>query len=228
MIGIYDSGSGGLSALSAIRKREKNVDIIYRGDLKNAPYGIKSREELVPLIQRNLERLRSVGCEHILVACMTASSLISHLSLKEQQGVYSIIDCVGESAYSATKNGRVGIVSTSRTMKEGKLREYLVLRGVFVSQSEADALVPLAEAGQTSPNDPLVMDAVVKAVTPHLRAGVDTLVLGCTHFPYFTNAFRLAIGEGVTLVPSGESGATGFLKQISKDVLKGQGHIHFI
>lgn len=228
MIGIYDSGSGGLHALCAIRKRCPNADILYRGDLAHAPYGTKTREQLLPILRENLSLFRALGCHHILLACMTASSLLPLLSYEDGRGVYPITDAVGMSALALTKNKRVGIVSTSRTMKEGRLKDCLSAHGVSVSESEADILVALAERGQTSPSDTEVRAIVQASVETHLRAGVDTLVLGCTHFPYFEEAFRYAMGEGVSLISSAQAGALSFLKQIPKDVLKGQGHIHFI
>ena len=228
MIGIYDSGSGGLASLCVLYKKAPTADILYRGDLPNAPYGTRTKEELVPILKENLSRFQTLGCQYVLIACMTASSIIPYLPEEEKRIVYPIIDYVGQRTVDLTKNRRVGVVSTSRTMKEGRLKNYLISRGISVTESEADALVPLAERGQTSPEDAAVKDAVQRATEIHRRAGVDTLVLGCTHFPYFTEAFREAMGEGVELVSSAEVGADGFLKQIPKDVLKGQGHIHFI
>ena len=228
MIGIYDSGSGGLTALCALREQAGEVDILYRGDLLHAPYGIRSREELLPILGENIAYLRSLGCEHILVACMTASALIPLLPKEEQRHIYPITDYVGARALAVSRTKRIGIVSTSRTMLEGRLREYLQARCATVSESAADRLVPLAERAQTSPRDSTVTEVIAEAVAVHREAGVDTLVLGCTHFPFFTEAFREAMGERVALVSSSQAGALGFLKQIPKDVLKGQGHIHFI
>ena len=227
MLGIYDSGSGGLRALSTIREREPDADILYRGDLKHAPYGTRQREDLIRIIMQNIERFHALGCAHILVACMTASSLIPALPPAYRQGVYPIIDYVGARAAALSREGRIGIVSTSRTMKEGGLRRYLLAHGVSVTESEADALVPLVEE-EVSQSDIRVTDAIARATRIHREAQVDTLVLGCTHFPFFTDAFRKVMGEDVALIPSGEVGAEAFLKQIPKDVLKGKGHIHFI
>lgn len=228
MVGIYDSGSGGLGSLMTLREIAPCADILYRGDLGNAPYGTKSREQLLPIIKQNIVELRERGCAHILVACMTASSLIPHLSEQERIGVYPITEYVGVSALQSTRSARVGIVSTSRTMQEGRLRTYLQSHGIFVSESEADALVPLAERGMTSPQHPQVRRIIAHATLPHKEARVDTLVLGCTHFPYFTEAFRQAMGEEVQLVSSSTAGAKGFFKQIPKEVLACQGRIQFI
>ena len=228
MIGIYDSGSGGLTALSALRRTLPDTDILYRGDLKRAPYGTKTREELLPILRENLNDFRAYGCQSILVACMTASSLLPYLSEQERCGAVPITDFVGACAVRATRTGRVGVVSTSVTMREGRLKSYLLSHGLSLSESAADALVPLAERGEISKNSPRVRRAIADAVEIHKSRGVDTLILGCTHFPYFTEAFREAMGEEVSLISSGEAGALGFLKQIPKDVLKGKGHIQFI
>ena len=112
-------------------------------------------------------------------------------------------------------------------MKEGRLRNFLLAHGALVTESEADALVPLAEEN-VSPCADRIREIVAHATRIHREAKVDTLVLGCTHFPFFADTFHKVMGEDVILVPSGAVGAEDFLKQIPKDVLKGQGHIHFI
>ena len=228
MLGIYDSGSGGLTSLCALRALAPSADIFYRGDLLRAPYGTRSREELLPIIRENLSDLRRHGCEHILIACMTASSLIPLLDEEERQGIFPITDGVADRALATTKAGRIGIVSTTRTMREARLRDRLLSHHIVPTESCADALVPLAEKGEISLQSEAVRKVIFTAVAPHKKARVDTLILGCTHFPYFTDAFHALMGEGVTLIPSGKVGAEEFLKQIPKDVLKGKGHIHFI
>ena len=228
MLGIYDSGSGGLTALSALRALAPRANILYRGDLLRAPYGTRSREELLPIIRENLTLLRRLGAEQILVACMTASSLSHLLPKQEQKGVTPIIDCVAERAIATTRTGRVGIVSTTRTMREGRLRDRLLSHNIQPTESVGDALVPLAERGEIFKESPEVRKAIADAVAVHQRAGVDTLILGCTHFPYFTDAFREALGDEVHLIPSGEVGAEEFFTRLPKNVLQGKGHIHFI
>ncbi len=227
MLGIYDSGSGGLHALATIKAHVPGANILYRGDLGHAPYGTRQREELIQIIKQNIERFHALGCAHILVACMTASSLIPDLPPEYKEGVYPIIDYVGAHSLALSCGGRIGIVSTSRTMKEGRLRNFLLTHGALVTESEADALVPLAEEN-ASPCDDRIREIVAHATRIHREAKVDTLVLGCTHFPFFADTFHKVMGEDVILVPSGAVGAEEFLKQIPKDVLKGQGHIHFI
>ena len=227
MLGIYDSGSGGLHALATIKAKAPDANILYRGDLSRAPYGTREREDLIQIIKQNIEHFHALGCTHILVACMTASSLTPDLPPEYKEGVFPIVDYVGARSLALSRGGRIGIVSTSRTMKEGRLRNFLLAHGAPVTESEADALVPLAEEN-VSPCDDRIGEIVAQATRIHREAKVDTLVLGCTHFPFFSDTFHKVMGEDVTLVPSGEVGAEEFLKQIPKDVLKGQGHIHFI
>lgn len=228
MIGVYDSGSGGLTALSHLVRLAPDADLFYRGDLKNAPYGIKSAAQLVPIIEENTNRFLSLGVEHILVACVTASSLYSYLSPNIRAHLYPITHAVANAAARATASGRIGVVSTTRTMREGVLCRLLTERAYPPTQSTADPLVRLAEQGITDPEHPEVREAVRAACLVHKRAGVDTLVLGCTHFPLFAKAFAAQMGEGVSLIDSGYEGAIAFLTQIPKDVLVGQGQVHFI
>ncbi len=228
MVGVYDSGSGGLSSLVRLKECYPLCDVIYRGDLPNAPYGTKDKETLIPIIENNLRSLYACGAKHILIACVTASSLYPYLSPEVRRGAYPIIDYIAAATLEKTRTRRVGIVSTSRTMKEGALKQALLKHGLSVSESEADALVPLCEAGRTAPTDGAVFETVARACRVHKEHGVDTLVLGCTHFPHFRLTFSREMGEGVTLVPSGEVGADGFIRSIPKSVLCGKGRVHFI
>ena len=228
MIGVYDSGSGGLTALSHLLRLAPCADICYLGDLPHAPYGTKTRAELIPIIEENTLRFLALGAEHILVACVTASSLYSHLSPKTQSHLYPITFAISDACAMRTRTGRVGIVSTTRTMREGVIKGLLTHRGLTPTESSADALVLLAERGLTSPEHPEVRDAIKKACLVHQAADVDTLILGCTHFPLFRTAFAEQMGEGVALIDSGREGALAFLQSISKDVLAGRGQVHFI
>ena len=228
MIGVYDSGSGGLTALSHLVRLAPDADIFYRGDLAHAPYGTKSADELIPIIEENAARFFALGIEHILLACVTASSLYSLLSPETKSHLYPITVAVADAAHKATKTGRVGIVSTTRTMQTGVLCRLLTERGHPPMQSAADLLVRLAEQGITSPTHPEVRRAVREACLIHKEAGVDTLVLGCTHFPLFAEAFAKEMGEEVALIDSGREGAFAFINEIPKRVLLGQGQIHFI
>ena len=228
MIGVYDSGSGGLTALTHLLRLAPSADICYRGDLSNAPYGTKSANELVPIIEQNTARLLSLGAAHILLACVTASSLYSYLSPKAKSHLYPITFALADAAARKTKTGKIGIISTTRTMREGVLSRLLCEREFSTVQSTADPLVQLAERHMTDPAHPEVRQAVKAACLLHKRAEVDTLILGCTHFPLFSLAFAEEMGRDVTLIDSGYEGALAFLNQIPKRVLLGQGQIHFI
>lgn len=228
MIGVYDSGSGGLTAFAHLRRLAPDADIFYRGDLENAPYGTKTREELVPIIEKNAARFFSLGIEHILIACVTASSLYPYLKPTTRARVYPITHAAADATVQAAKMGKVGVISTTRTMREGVLNRLLRERGYSPTESTADPLVILAERKITDPRHPEVQNAVSRACRIHKEAGVAALLLGCTHFPLFYEAFAKEMGEGVALIDSGREGACAFLHTTAKNVLAGRGQVHFI
>ena len=229
MLGVLDSGRGGLSALARLRAALPLADIAYLADTKNLPYGEKSAEALLPLVASALSRLYAFGCHKILIACVTASSLHSRLPSHLQEVSTPIIDATADAAVRATKNGRIGILATDRTVREGVLRRAILERSpsLCVRQNAAPSLVTLVEEGALSPNDPRVLCTVWQALVPHLLADADTLVLGCTHFPSLTPVFRRLCPK-TTLVASGEVGADAFLSRLGDEDKIGMGRTIYL
>ena len=216
MLGVFDSGRGGLGALARLRACLPDADVAYLADTKHLPYGQKSAEELLPLIESGLWRLCSLGCEKILIACVTASSLHSRLPKELRHIAVPIVDAAADAAVRATKNERIGIVATERTVREGVLCRAIKDRSatLCVTQGAAPSLVTLVEEGVLSPSDPRALRAVWQSLLPHLSANADTLVLGCTHFSALAPVFH-RLCPHITLIPSGEVGADAFLSHLT-------------
>lgn len=229
MLGVLDSGRGGLSALCRLRSSLPTADIAYLADTKHLPYGEKRAEELIPLIERALERLLALGCHKILIACVTASSLHARLCDRLQAISTPIVDATAEAAVRATKNGRVGIVATHRTVRQGVLRQALLRLAPSLSLTECAApeLVTLVEEGILSPNDPRALCAVWRALVPHLRGEADTLVLGCTHFSALAPVFH-RLCPSLFWIPSGEVGADAFLSSLRAEDKSGEGRTIYL
>ena len=224
MLGVFDSGRGGLGALCELRSLLPTADIAYLSDTKNLPYGEKSPETLIPLIERALNKLYSLGCTRILIACVTASSLHSRLSPTLRHVCFPIITPVAQEAARVSKGGRIGIVATARTVKEGVLYRRLIDDGsIHVEESVGTGLVELVEAGRTDENDAEALCAAYRALVPHLKSRVDTLLLGCTHYPSLSPLFRRLLPSDTVLVPSGEVGARAFVRTLSDEDCIGQG-----
>lgn len=228
MLGVFDSGRGGLSALSQLRSILPDADITYLADTQHLPYGNKSAEELIPLIEHAILRLYDHGCERVLIACVTASSLYDRLSVGVQRISYPIIPAIAQAAAHASR-GRIGIVATARTVREGILRCALSGRGFCpVSESVGEGLVELVEAERTDEHDAEALSAVWRTLAPHLRARIDTLILGCTHYPALTALFRRFLPDSVTLIPSGEVGACAFADTLCAADCRGGGITRFL
>ena len=229
MLGVFDSGRGGLGALARLRASLPLADIAYLADTKNLPYGEKSAETLLPLIESALDRLLALGCEKILIACVTASSLHSRLPNRLREVSTPIVDATADAAVRATKNARIGIIATERTVREGVLCQALLnhTSSLSVTQSAAPSLVSLVEEGALSKNDPRTLGAVWHALVPHLLAGADTLVLGCTHFPALTPVFQ-RLCPHATLIPSGEVGADAFWRTLQDEDKAGSGRTIYL
>ena len=209
-IGVFDSGVGGLSAVRVLRALLPGEDILYFGDTANVPYGGKSVEELRSLASASSRLLAGKGAKALLVACGTVSS-----NCLEVVGRASGLPCCGVlrgaalRACNTTRNGRVGVLSTEATARSGAFeREIRALRPeLAVFSFGTSRLVPLAEAGRTEYSDPLVREAVEDAAARFSGAGIDTLILGCTHYPLLEEVIGDFMGPDVTLIDSGAEAA---------------------
>ncbi len=212
MIGIFDSGLGGLTALAELRHHRPDLDITYYADTAHLPYGAKSEEDIRRLTAEGISHLIACGADTILVACGTASSV----ALPRLTGRYSVplIGVVEPAAHLArhyTKNNKIGVIGTAATVRsrafEAALRREASVR---VFTAACPLLVHLAENGFTAPHDPVAAAAVAHYLAPLREAGIDTLLLGCTHFPLLAGAIAAYLPH-VRLIGAGEAAADALL-----------------
>ena len=206
MLALLDSGVGGLTVARALRSLCPSVDILYLADSANAPYGTKSERELLPLLVRSIEALLARGGARVVLACITASCLYDRLPEALKPRVIPILPFVAEAI--AASGGHVGIIATEATVHSAALPRALLKYGCHspVERCAAQALVALAEAGRTDASDPEVREALERAISPLLYRGVDTLVLGCTHFSRISGIIG-HIFEGAAIIDSAKIGA---------------------
>jgi glutamate racemase len=191
-IGIFDSGIGGLTVARAIARRLPAEDLIYLGDTARLPYGTKSAATVVRYSERAVDLLLRYPIKAVVVACNTASahaleSLRSHTELP----VLGVIDPGARAARDATRGGRIGIAGTEATIRSGAYQRSLAAQfGWSPSELETRVvarawplMVPLAEEGWVE--HPVARLTLETYLEPFVAAGVDTLVLGCTHYPVF-------------------------------------------
>ncbi len=190
-VGIYDSGFGGLTLMRAVRELLPHESLVYLGDGKNCPYGTRSCGEIQQLAEQAVERLLGVGCKMIVVACNTATAVaIDYLRAK-----YSEIDIVGmepavKPACRLTKSGVVGVLATQRSL-EGDLFHRTAAKyskDVKVIARFGRGFVEIVE--QNREECPESEATVREVVEPMVEAGVDQIVLGCTHYPFLIPLLR--------------------------------------
>ncbi len=200
-IGVFDSGVGGLSILRELRRQLPTESILYFADQAHVPYGPRSIEQVREFSFGVARFLMAQGAKVIVVACNTASAA----ALYPLREAFPAMPFVGmepavKPAARDTQTGVIGVIATEATF-QGELYASVVGRfaqGVRVETQACPTFVTLAEAGET--DTPRAHTAVRQCLAPLLAAGIDQLVLGCTHFPFLKSAIEEAIGPGVTLV----------------------------
>lgn len=204
-IGIFDSGVGGLTIYKEIHKILPNESIIYLADSINAPYGEKSKEEIIDISIKNTEFLLSKGCKIIVVACNTASTNAVHY-LRENFNVPFIrVQPAIKPAALNSQTKVVGILATKGTLKSDLLLEtsQRFAQGVEVVEQVGEGLVSLIENGKMHSSE---MDALLEThIQPMLKKNIDYLVLGCTHYPLLTPQIKTLVGDNVSVLDSGEA-----------------------
>jgi glutamate racemase len=219
-IGIFDSGIGGLTVMSAIRERLPNETLVYLGDTARVPYGSKSPETVIKYAWQCSNFLVEKGVKAIVVACNTASAVaLSELSRGLKIPVLGVIEPGAEAAIAKSKRRAIGVIATQATIASNAYGKALKsLDGEVRVVSRATPLfVPLVEEGWV---DNEVVAAAVKRYLEGMHdEGIDVLILGCTHYPLLKNAIQNEIGVDVQLVDSAETTALA-LEQllISRDI----------
>jgi glutamate racemase len=202
-IGIFDSGIGGLSVVKEIKRHLPYVDIIYFGDTARLPYGTKSQSTIIKFSIENILFLLKQGVKLIVIACNTSSSIaLSVVRRHFRIPIIGVIQPGAREAVRISKNKRIGVIGTPATIRSGayeKEIERIDCRIKVVSQA-CPLFVPLVEEGWL---DGKIAPAVAnKYLSPLKKYKIDTLILGCTHYPLLKPTIKKVIGPGVTLVDS--------------------------
>jgi glutamate racemase len=206
-IGIFDSGVGGLTVQRALLEALPGADTIYLGDTARLPYGTKSAATVTLYSLRGARVLEARGIDLLVVACNTASA-VALPALREALPVpvLGVVEPGARAAVKATSGGRIGVIGTAGTIGSGAYQAALrALRPDAVVVARACPLfVPLAEEGWTDPDDEVVRGVARRYLAPLRAERIDTLVLGCTHYPLLRAAIAAEL-PGVTLVDSAET-----------------------
>lgn len=205
LIGVFDSGVGGLSILDEALDQLAEHDYIYLADSTNTPYGEKSSEWIAARSLTLCQYLAEEGCDAIVVACNTATAeAIKDIRQKLNIPIIGVEPGIKPAAMQ-TQNGIVGVLATEATLNSDKFNALLATLPAncqFIRQAGA-GLVPLIESGDAESEETL--ELLAKHLEPIQDAGADTLVLGCTHYPFLRKAIRKLLGDSITLIDTSEA-----------------------
>ena len=205
-IGVFDSGLGGLTAVRELMNLMPGEDIVYFGDTGRVPYGSRSTETIIKYAREDAEFLKQFDPKAIVVACGTVSA--NALDILQQENtvpVLGVVEPAAQAAAEASKNGRIGLIGTGASIRSGAYERALAaLRPeAKVFPMACPLFVPLVENGRFRPGDTVAELVVRDYLYPLKEAGVDTLVMGCTHYPLLRDIISAFMGPDVTLIDAG-------------------------
>jgi glutamate racemase len=229
-VGIFDSGVGGLTVQRAIFDRLPGLDTVYLGDTARVPYGSKSPEVVTQYSLRNARFLVARGIDLLVVACNTASA-VALPALREALAipVLGVVEPGAHAAALASRSGRIGVIGTPSTIASGAYQ-----RAIAAERADAEVFahacplfVPLAEEGWTDPDDEVVRAVARRYLAPVAAAGIDTLVLGCTHYPLLAGAIAREL-PGVVLVDSAAAIAAAVAARVAPGPTRAPVHQFYV
>ncbi|MBQ4154819.1 MAG: glutamate racemase [Clostridia bacterium] len=206
-IGVFDSGLGGLTVVKELKKLLPNESIVYFGDTGRVPYGTRSDETILRYAREDEAFLLEQNVKLIVAACGTVSSVAYMTSEELPVPFIEVVNPAAESAVEATKTGRIGVIGTPATINS-RAHARAVLKRLTDAVIVANAcplFVPLVEEGWIDADDEVTYNTAKRYLAPIIEGRVDTLILGCTHYPALEKVIANIMGDGVTLINMGTS-----------------------
>lgn len=227
-VGVFDSGLGGLTVLKALIEAFPNENFVYLGDTARLPYGSKSSETIRGYAEQILEFLTSTAkLKAIVIACNSASTQVPE---SEWQGipVLNVIDPGVSLALNTSQSSRIGLMATRATVTSDEYGKRLRQKNpaAHVVSVACPLLVSLAEEGWV--DDPITNLVVYRYMEPLLRENIDTLILGCTHYPILQTSIQKAVGTGIKLIHSGSAMVEALKAVLPENSAKAEGFVHLL
>ncbi len=219
-IGIFDSGVGGLTVARAIGDQLPRESLVYIGDTLHSPYGPKPIADVRRYSLEVLDSLVDQGVKMLVIACNTASAaVLGDARERYDVPVVEVIRPAVRTAIATTRNGRIGVIGTEGTIGSGAYQDMLELNDALTVFAQAcPAFVDFVERGVTG--SPELLAVAEEYLAPLRHAGIDTLVLGCTHYPFLKGAISYVMGPDVSLVASDDETANDVYRQlVTRDLL---------
>lgn len=225
-IGVFDSGLGGLTALKELERLLPDEDIVYFGDTGRVPYGTKGREVIKKYAVQDMRFLRGFDCKAVIIACGTVSSVaFGEVAAVSDIPVVGVVEPAARAAVNATKNGRIGVIATSATVKSGSYEKAIkkIKPDAFLKSKACPLFVPLVENGYFARGNKVAELVAREYLEEFSGSEVDTLILGCTHYPLLRGIIQ-DIFPDVTLIDSGGETAKAAVSILKQNGLFGGGN----
>lgn len=217
-IGVFDSGLGGLTAVRELARIMPEEDLVYFGDTGRVPYGSRSKETIIHYAKQDVAFLNTFDPKAIVIACGTVSTTALEVLQRDSAvPVFGVVEPAARAASHLTQNGKVGLIGTEASIRSGAYERALaaLAPNVEITTQACPLLVPLVENGRYQSGDPVAETVVSEYLAPMKEQGVDTLMLGCTHYPLLRGVIAECMGDGVSLVDVGEQCARWVADQLS-------------
>ena len=224
-IGVFDSGVGGLTVVREILKELPHEDVVYFGDTQRVPYGTRSFETVSEYARQDIDLLLKRDVKMIVAACGTVSSVAGFTANELPVPFIEVVTPAATAAVKATKIGKVGVLGTAATVKSDSYKTAMlkINPNIEVTQVACPLFVQLVESGWIDRDDEVTIATAKRYLQPLIEAGVDTVILGCTHFPAIKDIIGDIMGDGVTLINSGEQAALSAAQYLKEHNLLGEG-----
>ncbi len=224
-IGVFDSGLGGLSVIKELNRVLPEENIVYFGDTGRVPYGTKSAETVCRYAAQDEKFLLSHDVKMIIAACGTVSSVAGEVAKDLPVPYIEVVTPAAEAAVKATKNGKIGVLGTAATVNSNSYKNKMLELNadLEIVQTACPLFVQLVEVGWIDKNDEITVKVAERYLDEMKQKGVDTVILGCTHFPAIKEIISSVLGKGVTLINSGEQAALKAAEQLKISGATGNG-----
>jgi len=217
-VGVFDSGLGGLTTVKKLAEFLPGEDIIYLGDTGRVPYGSRSKDTIVRYARQDAAFLAGFDIKAMVIACNTVCSVaFNDLNFSYGIPVYEVISIPVKAAAEVTRNDKIGVIGTAATIRSGAYEAALkkIKPGVQVFSEPCPLFVHLAENGRTGLTDIAAITIAEDYLSGLRGSGIDTLILGCTHYPLLRGVISQVMGSSVTLIDSGAETAVHIAKELN-------------
>ena len=221
-IGVFDSGLGGLTVVKEIKKLLPNEDIVYFGDTGRVPYGTRSKETIIGYACQDINFLLDKDVKMIIAACGTVSAILPSSIVSTLSMPYTgVVLPASQSACVTSLNGRIGVIGTPTTIKSGAYGKAIrsIRPDAVVTGNACPLFVPLVENGYVGKDNPVTRLVAQDYLKVFMQSEIDTLILGCTHFPIIRDIISDFTGESVSLINPGEETARYTAALLTKEHL---------